>query len=51
MQYDKSEKQMLMVIQKYIEHKKNIRVKIALPNTPRQHLLLVKAYEHSIKNM
>lgn len=46
-----SELEMIRVIEKYIRVKKNTNVRIALPNTPKQHLLLVKAYEHSINNM
>lgn len=45
-----TEQEMISFVEAYIIKKKNTRVRIALPKTPRQHLLLVKAYEYAKNN-
>tara|TARA_R110001606_G_scaffold20357_1_gene73210 strand:- start:828 stop:971 length:144 start_codon:yes stop_codon:yes gene_type:complete len=45
-----TEQEMVSFLEAYIIKKKNTRVRINLPNTPKQHLLLVKAFNYAKEN-
>lgn len=51
MQSSKTEEEMAQLISNYIYFHKGVRIKVARPQTPAQHLLLVQAYEFALSQV
>lgn len=48
MQSSKTEEEMAQVVSNFIYFHKGVRIRVARPRTPAQHLLLVQAYEWAL---